>query len=67
MADSAARVGMVREARWHCLQFNINPDDHPSCDRRLTQGCRGCTWAQWNLSTRVATDADNPPDDEVKH
>jgi len=56
---------VVRQAGWHCCQYDIDPEEHPGCARRLAHGCEGCTYAMWRITSRMATEADLPQEGTI--
>jgi hypothetical protein len=58
---------MARISGWHCCQYDIDPEDHPNCERRLAQGCAGCEYAIWQITSRIAAEADQPQEGELIH
>lgn len=56
---------VLREEGWHCLQYNVAPEEHPNCERRLAVGCVGCSYAIWRITSRVAPPSNYPPADSV--
>lgn len=63
--SEASIFPILREAGWHCLQYNIPPEEHPNCDRRLAVGCADCQYAIWRITSRMAVEADQPREGET--
>ena len=56
---------VLRKTGWHCCQYDIEPENHPNCTRRLYQGCKGCAYAIWEISTNTAMKDDSLKEEET--
>lgn len=55
---------ILRQEGWHCCQYDIAPAEHPGCERRDALGCKGCEYAIWRITSRMAAETDQPQEGE---